>query len=684
MPRKKKAQPGSTPIDSIKHRDKRSNIPTEELKGFMGDEDLVQKGVRYPRDSSLDPQLVWQGKDERDGEDLVVPTVPIYVQEHIHPQDENGNFVRLSDLSGPFNNVGSCLFKFPFNGKNYQYPKGRQWKTTLMGMNRLKKSDRIRPSKASLNYLRRLDDFYVRLVDDTWYDISGSIQSRLDPKIYVVQTSTQAIARCILMTTDPGDLVLDPTCGSGTTAYVAEQWGRRWITIDTSRVALALTRTRLMSGKYPYYLLADSPEGQEKEADLTKQPVATTPTHNDIKKGFVYKTVPHITLKAIANNEEIDEIHDRWQQKLEPLRTQLNDTLGTTWEEWEVPRDADDGWDKTTKKTHSQWWEDRRDRQKEIDDSIARRADQETLYDQPYEDKKRLRVTGPFTVESLSPHRVLDPDGDRPNSEKVGDRDAHDQFETRIIENLRKAGVQNTKKGERLTFDSLELHTAGKYLHAIGQYTQEDGTTKEVAVHIGSEYGTVSNRHIIEAAKEAREGIGYDTLIICGLAFEPNVNEETKNIGRLTVLTARMNSDLMLGDELLKKTKAANLFTIFGEPDVDLVETDGQITITLNGLDIYDPTTGQIRSSTTDDIAAWFIDTNYNKESFFVRHAYFTGAGNPYDKLKRTLKAEIDPDAWDTLYTTTSRPFPKPDTDKIAVKIINHYGDEVLKVFDLG
>jgi adenine-specific DNA-methyltransferase len=303
----------------------------------------------------------------------------------------------------------------------------------------------------NLRYRLFLDDYPVTRMHNFWTDTSGASN-----KSYVVQTMEKVIERCLLMTTDPGDLVLDPTCGSGTTAYVAEQWGRRWITIDTSRVALALARTRLMSAQYPYYLLSDSPEGITKEAEIIgKLPPPNAETEGNIKKGFVYKRVPHVTLKAIANNPEIDTIHDKWQQKLEPIRTQLNQLLKKSWEEWEIPREPQDKWSQEALNLLQEWWKLRQQRQQEIDASIARNADYETLYDQPYEDKKRLRVTGPFTVESLSPHRVLAADDERPASEAEGTQHASDQFEIRIIENLRRACVQNTKKDERLKFDSL-------------------------------------------------------------------------------------------------------------------------------------------------------------------------------------------------------------------------------------
>jgi adenine-specific DNA-methyltransferase len=315
-----------------------------------------------------------------------------------------------------------------------------------------------------------------------------------------------------------------------------------------------------------------------------------------------------------------------------------------------------------------------------------RHADTELLYDKPYEDNKRIRVTGPFTVESLSPHRVLSTDEDRPRSERASAQDAATpQFETMILDNLSKAGVQNTKKNQRLTFDRpLEPH-AGTWIHATGTYTDADGASHRVAVSIGPEHGTVGPQQVKEAAKEAVQGVGHDVLLVCGFAFDPHVSEEAKRYGQLQVLTTRMNPDLSMGDELLKKTGAGNLFMVFGEPDVHVSteDADGNLIVELRGVDVYDPTTGQIRTSSTDDVACWFIDTNYDGESFFVRHAYFTGADEPYEKLKRALRAEIDEAAWSSLYTTVSRPFAPPETGRLAVKVINHYGDEVLKVFDV-
>lgn len=503
------------------------------------------------------------------------------------------------------------------------------------------------------------------------------------------------------MSTDPGDLVLDPTCGSGTTAFVAEQWGRRWITIDTSRVALALARTRLMAAKYPYYLLKDTPEGAQKEAELLGLPHTSLPTrfNSDVRQGFVYKRVPHITLKSIANNEEIDVIYAKWQEKMTPVLEELKKILKVKWEEWEVPRElppfdkAQGDVEVNAKKLLKEWWELRLGRQKEIDESISRHADTELLYDQPYEDNKRVRVTGPFTVESLSPHRMLAPEVERTGTEAASERDPAAQgFERMIIEHLKVAGVQNTVKNERLKFDRLEV-IANPNLHASGEYTDKSGKQHRVAVFIGPEHGTVGPNHIKDAAIEAVKGLGHELLVVCGFAFDPHVSEEARRYGKLEVLVTRMNNDLSLGPDVLKKTPAANLFMVFGEPDIQPVDRktgkivpgkDGKIVIEIKGVDVYDPTTRQVRGHTTDDIACWFVDTDYNGESFFVRQAYFTGAGDPFERLRKALRAEINESAWSTLYTTKSRPFDRPETGKIAVKVINHYGDEVLKVYEVG
>ena len=843
-----------TPVDSIRHQDTRANIPTEELRGFVADDEASPKTMRYPRDPSLDPQLVWKGKDEQDAADLAVPVVPIYIQEKIHPQaliddllsqcarpglglreseldyqqldmfadfnglpeefdqrvqfyqheghwsnrmilgdsllvmtslaekeglkgkvqtiyldppygikfgsnwqvstrkrdvkdgsaedatrqpeqvrafrdtwklgihsyltymrdrfvvarelltetgsifiqisDENVHLVRcvLDEVFGSENHIANITyrvfgvraglfldsvsdniiwyakergaakyhhlflipekpatnefepvrlyrpghspglsFEYEYGGHKYSPPPTMHWATTLSGLQRLEASQRLIGFKADMRFKRYAEDFPYMVLTTTWDDTWGEQE-----KSYVVQTSTRVIERCLLMTSDPGDLVLDPTCGSGTTAYVAEQWGRRWITCDTSRVALALARTRLMAAKYHYYCLADdNPQIAQQSTDeeikalLHHSVTSVDGPVSDVHKGFVNKRVPHITLKSIVNNPDIHE--------------------GMTREE--------------------------------VDEAIAKHTESETLYDQPYEDSKIVRVSGPFTVESLSPHRVLAADTDMDGSLSPEEAQRGQDFATMIIANLRTAGAQNTKQGERIRFSTLEPY-AGAWLQAMGTYTDAAGKVKRVAVSLGPEQGTVGPQQVREAAKEAVQGLGVDVLLVCGFAFDPHVSEETKRYGRLVVLPVKMNPDLAMGDELLKKTGAGNLFMIFGEPDLDVrKQPDGKIVVEIKGLDVYDPTTGEIRSSSTDDIACWFIDTNYDGESFFVRHAYFTGAEEPYDKLKRALRAEVDESAWACLYSTISRPFNKPASGKIAVKVINHYGDEVLKVY---
>jgi adenine-specific DNA-methyltransferase len=549
---------------------------------------------------------------------------------------------------------------FTFRGQVFDTGSSKNWKTTIEGMQRLVKANRVEDSEKSLNYIRFIDDFPVFALTSIWTDVGG-VQSRNDPKIYVVQTSTTAIQRCLLMTTDPGDIVLDPTCGGGTTAYVAEQWGRRWITIDTSRVALALARTRLMSARFPSYRLRDP---------------------NNINADFVYKTVPHIKLGSIANIEQIDIIHDKYQPTLDEIRSAFIALMGETVEEWDMPREVSRS--DEANELLAEWWYLRSERQKEIDEAIAANAETESLYDQPEIKPKTVRVTGPFTVESLSPHRSLGSDVLNRRTQENIDATNGSRFALDMLEQLRSSGITNTRKGERIHFSELDLYP-GKYIHASGISEQAEQPTR-VAVHIGPQYGTVSREMIKEAALEAVRGQGFNMLVVCGFAFDPSVGEETKNYGKLTVQTARINPDLLLMGKDLKKDGKGNLFTVFGEPDVDVVyQEDGRIIAKLAGVDIYDPNTGTTRSSSTNEIACWFIDTAYNDVSFFVRHAYFCGDSkdSPYDKLRLALKAEINPGAWKFLHNDFSIPFERPERGKIAVKVINHHGDEVMKVLEV-
>ena len=567
---------------------------------------------------------------------------------------------------------------FLFRGKNKTCGGNKQWRFGPDdGMRRLEKADRLFDGGgASLGGVVYWNDWNQVAKSNIWADMHGE-----KFPTYVVQTTTLAIQRCILMTSDPGDLVLDPTCGSGTTAYVAEQWGRRWITLDTSRVALALARARIMGARYPYYLLADSRDGQIKEAEITRTAPSSQPTRGNLRYGFVYERVPHITLKSIANNAEIDIIWDQWQAKLEPLREQLNQSLGKHWQEWEIPRDADAQWPDATRTLHADWWQARIARQKEIDASIAAKADYEYLYDKPYEDKKRVRVAGPFTVESLSPHRVLAVDENDELIDKVAEPEPgygeERDFVQMILENLKTTGVQQAHKEDKISLTAL-MPWPGKLVCAEGRY-EDAGGEKRAAIFIGPEFGTVSRPDLVEAAREAGDA-DFDVLIACAFNYDAHSSEFNK-LGRIPVLKARMNAELHMAEDL-KNTGKGNLFVIFGEPDITLLDNaDGSIRVKVNGVDVFHPQSGEIRSDGPDGIACWFIDTDYNMESFFVRHAYFLGANDPYKALKTTLKAEINEEAWATLNSDTSRSFAKPKSGRIAVKVINHLGDEVMKVF---
>ena len=597
----------------------------------------------------------------------------------------------------------TCIFPLDFEGQLFTPGGGRSWKTNKEGVVRLKKAGRIGCTGKSVQFRRFLNDYPSYEANNIWMDMA----IRTD-KQYVVETSTGAIQRCILMATDPGDLVLDPTCGSGTTATVAEHWGRRWVTIDTSRVALALARARIMGARYPFYLLADSREGQLKEAEVTRSAPSSKPVHGNIRHGFVYERVPHVMLSSIANNAEIDVIWDKWRQTLEPLRESMNAALKKNWQEWEIPREADAKWSDVAKKLHADWWQARIARQKEIDASIAAKAEFEYLYDKPYENKKAVRVAGPFTVESLSPHRVLGVDEDDELIDTLREPEAEyaakQSFPQMILENLKTAGVQQAHKEDRITFTSL-MAWPGELVCAEGRYVEEGkrsfsedscppagvtselkvgagetdaGTEKRAAIFIGPEFGTVQRADLVEAAREAADA-GFDVLIACAFNFEAHTTEFAR-LGKLPVLKARMNADLHMAEDL-KNTGKGNLFVIFGEPDITLLPEGDMLRVKVTGVDVFKPQTGEVVSDGADGIACWFIDTDYNEESFFVRHAYFLGANDPYSALKTTLKAEIDTEAWASLNSDTSRPFKKPKSGRIAVKVINHLGDEVMKVF---
>jgi adenine-specific DNA-methyltransferase len=570
---------------------------------------------------------------------------------------------------------------FEFEGQVFHPGANRHWGVRTEELHRAGRAGRILRQDKQVRMRYLWDDYPVTSLSGTWADVGGATG-----KVYVVQTSPKVLQRLILMATDPGDLVLDPTCGSGTTAYVAEEWGRRWITIDTSRVALALARARIMGARYPYYLLADSNDGQQKEAEVTQSVPSGAPTHGNIRQGFVYERVPHITLKSIGRNTEIDVIWEKFQSTVEPLREQINAALKQNWEEWEIPREADDKWLERAKKLHAEWWNQRIARQKEMDASIAAKADFEYLYDKPYDDKRKVRVAGPFTVESLSPHRVLavDENDELINGASKSKNGDEQGFVQMILENLKTAGVQQAHKEDKITFSSV-IPWPGRWVCAEGRYLEggtASGNEKRAGILIGPEFGTVSRPDLVEAAREAGDA-AFDVLVACAFNYDARSTDFDK-LGRIPILKARMNADLHMADDL-KNTGKGNLFVIFGEPDIDILNAaDGQIQVKVNGVDVFHPNTGEVRSDGAEGIACWFIDTDYNEESFFVRHAYFLGANDPYKALKTTLKAEINEEAWATLNSDTSRPFDKPKSGRIAVKVINHLGDEVMKVFRVG
>ena len=683
------------------------------------------------------------------------------------------------NLTSQTTRVGrTTIFPVSHQGRNLSPAKGG-WKTNKSGMERITKADRLIALGNTLRYVRFFDDFSVFSFTNQWDDTTTAGFG--DPKLYVVQTNAKVIERCLLMTTDPGDLVLDPTCGSGTTAHVAEQWGRRWITIDTSRVALALARARIMGARHPYYLLADSPEGQRKEAEVSRAAPSSRPTHGDLRAGFVYERVPHVTLKSIANNAEIDVIWDRLQPAVEAARAALNDALrgqpdpfpvetggraGASidfraegevtlpsgepapaggFAEWEVPREPGTPWPADQRAWHAaaltlrsdltpakrrraeealaalnrargaSWgvddlperpvgpwpeeavaalgafWEARIARQREIDASIAAKAEHEYLYDKPYEDKKRVRVAGPFTVESLSPHRSAAVDE---HGEMIEEADAAagrrtagagqaaaaqeaENFRAAVMENLAKAGVQQADRADRIEFESL-VPWPGAWIAAEGRYREGD-VVRRAGVFIGPEYGTVSRADLVDCAREAAEA-GMDVVIACAFNFEARA-QEFHRMGRVPILHARMNADLHMAGEL--KAGGGNLFVVFGEPDIEVLADGDTVRVELRGVDIFRPATGEVESSEPDDIACWFVDTDYSGESFFVRQAYFPGAEIPYKALRTTLKGEIDEEAWESQKRTVSRRFPRPRSGRIAVKVINHLGDEVMKVFSV-
>lgn len=552
-------------------------------------------------------------------------------------------------------------------GKTYRLNKGQSWIVSKEKFRRLLNAGRIEAEGDTLSYKLFNKDFPYQKLTNFWDDTAGPTKRE-----YTVETSTFVIERCILMTTDPGDLVLDPTCGSGTTAYVAEKWGRRWIAIDTSRVALAIARQRLLTATFPYYQLQYPEQG--------------------VKAGFIYKRVPHITLKAIANNPEIDTIYERYHPQIEEKLKALNTALNLSLREWEVPREKDESWDDAAKLHFNGFWQLKREMQKEMDASIQRNADYEVLYDQPEIDKSKVRVSGPITVESIPRYEIAQSDDLIALSEEPTDHEgaqhrlsqaassseatAHVQT---IIDLLRKDGI-TFKGGVHRRIESLTPLDRG-VLHAEGEL-RENGSTVRVAVSVGPKYGPITVQQVDDAIAEAK--YSYDLLLFAGFSFDPSAQAviDKNPVPNLKLLKANMAPDILVGD-LLKTSRKSQLFTVFGEPDVELKKVDGSYVVELKGVDCYDPNTGEVYSASEHDIAAWFLDCDYDRRTFCITQAFFPGDRRAWKKLERALKGVIDEEKFEALTGMTSIPFEPGEHRRAAVKVIDHRGNETIKIMEL-
>lgn len=530
--------------------------------------------------------------------------------------------------------AGSESSRFPihYNEKEFRITKG-SWKTSEDGIKKLLELKRIEEtSKGSIGYVRYFEDFPYMPNTMLWTDTVGQNQFGPDGKVFVVQTALTAMQRCFLMTTDPGDLILDPTCGSGTTAYVAEQWGRRWITIDTSRIAVNVSKTRLMTAIFPYYHLHSDVDTviTHEEGKIKKQITEKSENEKtgDIRQGFVYEEASHVTLKCLANDE--------------PPAT-------------------------------------------------------ETLYDQPYQDKKKLRVTGPFTVETLQNFEPVSPDE---ITERATQDDEMQGFEERVFEHLKSAGVKNGIKGEQAVFIRVERLTSS-YLNAEGYYQTPEGE-KKAYFHIGPKFGTVSKLAVNEAVKECRTRGDADWLVILGFSFQDDIqsNEQSTDLGIFQVTKARMHDDLMQ-EGLLKKDKKAGSFITIGEPDIEPIKEGNSVTLEVRGLDIYDPIKDEVKARNVSDIAYWMVDDDYDGSNFIVKQIFFCGGDKKEfekwrkglddlakqttrRKAEKTLKIEIDEDAFDRLYGFKSHPIEiKQKGQKVAVRVVSQFGEESTKVITL-
>lgn len=629
-----------------------------------------------------------------------------------------GNEVfRLATLSSS-GYTPSCTFEFHYQGRTYKLARGKSWRTTREGMERLARAGRLMPTGTYLNYIQKFNDFPLQQLNNLWTDVYTELN-----KMYVVQTSTEVIERCVLMTTDPGDLVFDPTCGSGTTAYVAERWGRRWITCDTSRVAIAIARQRLMSAVFDYYELAHPEEG--------------------VGSGFKYKTVPHITLKSIANNVEIDEVFERRHPAIEQALTELNKALraqppkpytvtqgGRAGQqvdfrrpegeivklpsgedapagallEWEVPSEFPADWPESARKPFEEFHAARRAMQEEMDAAIARHAPQETLYNEPVIDRTKVRVTGPFTVEAVPAPAVKSVEEILEGTPKAADdslaRTGETLRQAEWRDELLRTGIRG-KNGQYIRFSRLEPLPGCRWLHAEGEthpsaegadFVHEDAPAwkpMRVVVSFGPEYGPLEQRQVAQAIEEALTLVPKPQLIVfAAFQFDPEAAKDIDetNWPGVTLLKVQMNADLLTED--LKKKRASNeSFWLIGQPDIQLERIEegpdkGKYRVLVHGFDYYNTKTGQIESGSADKIAVWMLDPDYDGRSLYPRQVFFPMAGEKdgWAKLAKTLKAEIDSDLIEAYHGTVSLPFTPGKYRRIAVKIVDDRGIESLKV----
>ena len=574
----------------------------------------------------------------------------------------------------------------PFEHQRKTYR--QEWKTNAEGRRHLARSGRLHVAKNSLQYLRRLDDFPCIAHTQLWVDMQTG--SFTEDKVYAVQTAEKVIERCLLMTTDPGDLVLDPTCGSGTTAFVAEKWGRRWITCDTSRVAISLAKQRLMTASFDYYALRYPHEG--------------------LKGGFDYETVPHITLKSIANNPDIDTIYDEDHPKIAAALDDLNAALkaapplpikptqgyrkgkqvsfrdGESLEEWEVPFDLTTDWPEAAKAPFEAFHTARQAMQRRMDQSIADHADQETLYDKPRIDKNKLRITGPFSVEAVPAPTVLSLDESLPAEEADSTvaRSGETSRQSLWRDELLKTGVRG-KGGNMMRFAEFEVIPGTRFLHASGSVAD---TGERVVVSFGPEHAALEQRQVEEAMNEAYTLMPKPKfLLFCTFTFDPEAAKDIDemNVPGMTFLKVQMNTDLLTED--LKKKRASNeSFWLMGQPEVDVRKRDdGMWEVEVHGFDYFNPKTGEIEGGGTKQIAMWSLDVDYDQRSLMPHQVFFpmADAKGGWNRLKKTIRAELDEDLLEQFHGTVSLPFEAGDNKRIAVKIVDDRGIESLKIVAL-